>query len=365
MRTIDGLAGGTITAHIHQKPPSYHSAQTSQPRLQLPQQRLQQQSIQPQTSAISPSINSNSRLSYQLATPAITSANQRTADTELQIQQKINQIKEITQQRMQTQSQQLSNTRVSNVLPNNGQQIATNIVNNSRTQNSSPHSTYHMHTADQQLVRPQPQQSPQIQTSVANIESLGNRRNSAQLNSSPVITQSNQANDRNISNNTITTANTNEPVVGHISRTQSTETAVPTTPKSMPVVSQMLEEMPLNEVQSDDSSKSAESILDTTSADSGVSTTNSNEKSDDIRDENKENKIVARIAPITPEFDSSDQTNDEIDDDIEEDGFCVVCRKEYGEFLCCERCPRAFHIDCHVPELKKMPEFVISLINLS
>jgi hypothetical protein len=185
------------------------------------------------------------------------------------------------------------------------------------------------------------------------------------LNSSPVITQSNQANDRNISNNTITTANTNEPVVGHISRTQSTETAVPTTPKSMPVVSQMLEEMPLNEVQSDDSSKSAESILDTTSADSGVSTTNSNEKSDDIRDENKENKIVARIAPITPEFDSSDQTNDEIDDDIEEDGFCVVCRKEYGEFLCCERCPRAFHIDCHVPELKKMPEFVISLINLS
>lgn len=360
MRTIDGLAGGTITARIHQKSPSYHS--TPQQRLQLPQQRLQQQPLQPQTTAISPSINSNSRLSYQLTTPAITCANQRTTDTELQVQQKINQIKELTQQRIQTQSQQLSNTRLSNALPN-GQQIATNIVNN-----SLPNSPYHLHIADQPLVRPQPQQSPQIQTSVTNIESLENRRNSAQSNSSPVITQSNEANDRNISNNTITTANTNEPVVDHISRTQSTETAVPTTPKSMPVISQMFEEMPLNEEQNDESSKCAESISDTTSPDSGISTantalsSNSNEKSADIRDENKENKIVARIAPITPEFDSSDQTNDEMDDDIEEDGFCVVCRKEYGEFLCCERCPRAFHIDCHVPELKKMPEFVISLI---
>ena len=61
---------------------------------------------------------------------------------------------------------------------------------------------------------------------------------------------------------------------------------------------------------------------------------------------------VAVISPMTPSDETSD---DEIPD---EDTDCVVCSKEYGEFICCSQCPRAFHIECHVPELKKMPEFV-------
>ncbi|XP_054157134.1 E3 ubiquitin-protein ligase TRIM33-like [Oppia nitens] len=75
---------------------------------------------------------------------------------------------------------------------------------------------------------------------------------------------------------------------------------------------------------------------------------------------------VARIAPITND-DNMDvvSTNNELmtDDDsnssttiIDEDADCVVCNTEFGEFIFCGSCPRVFHRECHVPELKTMPE---------
>lgn len=41
------------------------------------------------------------------------------------------------------------------------------------------------------------------------------------------------------------------------------------------------------------------------------------------------------------------------DDDPNED-WCAVCNNG-GELLCCDRCPKVFHITCHIPTLKCSP----------
>ncbi len=38
--------------------------------------------------------------------------------------------------------------------------------------------------------------------------------------------------------------------------------------------------------------------------------------------------------------------------DTSED-FCAVCRSG-GELVCCDECPRVYHIDCHVPSLNEV-----------
>ena len=40
-------------------------------------------------------------------------------------------------------------------------------------------------------------------------------------------------------------------------------------------------------------------------------------------------------------------------DDPNED-YCAVCQNG-GHLLCCESCPKAFHLKCHIPELKEVP----------
>ena len=51
---------------------------------------------------------------------------------------------------------------------------------------------------------------------------------------------------------------------------------------------------------------------------------------------------------------------DKSDDDIQpailldtSDDFCAVCRCG-GELVCCDECPRVYHIDCHVPSLNEV-----------
>lgn len=43
------------------------------------------------------------------------------------------------------------------------------------------------------------------------------------------------------------------------------------------------------------------------------------------------------------------------EDDPNED-WCAVCQNG-GELLCCDRCPKVFHINCHIPTLKSSPRY--------
>lgn len=42
---------------------------------------------------------------------------------------------------------------------------------------------------------------------------------------------------------------------------------------------------------------------------------------------------------------------------IENEDFCAVCLNG-GELLCCDRCPKVFHLSCHVPALLSFPVWV-------
>lgn len=38
----------------------------------------------------------------------------------------------------------------------------------------------------------------------------------------------------------------------------------------------------------------------------------------------------------------------------ESDDFCAVCLNG-GDLLCCDRCPKVYHIACHIPALSSFP----------
>lgn len=50
---------------------------------------------------------------------------------------------------------------------------------------------------------------------------------------------------------------------------------------------------------------------------------------------------------------ANSQTGVNKEDDPNED-WCAVCQNG-GELLCCDRCPKVFHINCHIPTLKSSP----------
>jgi len=47
-----------------------------------------------------------------------------------------------------------------------------------------------------------------------------------------------------------------------------------------------------------------------------------------------------------------------IDETGSNDDWCAVCRNG-GELLCCDTCPRVFHLQCHVPCLSSTPRYAV------
>lgn len=50
------------------------------------------------------------------------------------------------------------------------------------------------------------------------------------------------------------------------------------------------------------------------------------------------------------------------DDDPNED-WCAVCQNG-GDLLCCEKCPKVFHLTCHVPTLLSFPRYRCAVLGL-
>lgn len=53
------------------------------------------------------------------------------------------------------------------------------------------------------------------------------------------------------------------------------------------------------------------------------------------------------------------QTNTEGKEDDPNEDWCAVCQNG-GELLCCDRCPKVFHITCHIPTLRSSPRLAPS-----
>lgn len=58
--------------------------------------------------------------------------------------------------------------------------------------------------------------------------------------------------------------------------------------------------------------------------------------------------------PLEEEEDQETQEVAEEEAEMENEDFCAVCLIG-GELLCCDRCPKVYHLSCHVPSLLSFP----------
>lgn len=60
------------------------------------------------------------------------------------------------------------------------------------------------------------------------------------------------------------------------------------------------------------------------------------------------------IANPAAQRDTEDIQTEQDMDEMDSEDFCAVCLIG-GELLCCDRCPKVFHLSCHVPPLLSFP----------
>ena len=73
--------------------------------------------------------------------------------------------------------------------------------------------------------------------------------------------------------------------------------------------------------------------------------------------EKDEQNIVEEEKNSQKQSDNSKETaidDESADDDTNED-WCLVCR-DGGDLLCCDFCPNAYHLQCHIPPLNEIPK---------
>uniref|UniRef100_A0A3Q2P5G9 RING-type E3 ubiquitin transferase n=1 Tax=Fundulus heteroclitus TaxID=8078 RepID=A0A3Q2P5G9_FUNHE len=76
-----------------------------------------------------------------------------------------------------------------------------------------------------------------------------------------------------------------------------------------------------------------------------------------IKDEPEDEDEVSFVRKVVGSFQTQSQPGPEKKAEPEEDpneDWCAVCQNG-GELLCCDKCPKVFHLSCHIPALNESP----------
>lgn len=74
---------------------------------------------------------------------------------------------------------------------------------------------------------------------------------------------------------------------------------------------------------------------------------------DDSGDQNDKSCSLTQVESDAPSQQTGAETGAETEE-MESEDFCAVCLNG-GDLLCCDRCPKVFHLACHIPPLTGLP----------
>ena len=57
------------------------------------------------------------------------------------------------------------------------------------------------------------------------------------------------------------------------------------------------------------------------------------------------------------EEEDSDEDEEEGEEESDHESLCHVCGED-GELICCDQCPKVYHLDCHEPPIRRLPRLV-------